>query len=190
MKATGAKIVVTSCHNCVDGLFDLIKHYKLDMQVKLLVNLVATAMVLPEAPAEPVARPKALVGRRILVIDDEPDIRIYLRKIFEEQGAEVLDAPDANQGMRVLRETTVDLISLDLILPKKTGEKVYWELKKDERLAAIPVVIVSGYAHVDAPKLDFHRFIAEKQLPAPEGFIEKPVDPEKLLDAVVRVLTR
>jgi Fe-S oxidoreductase len=49
LKATGAKIVVTSCHNCVDGLFDLIKHYKLDMQVKLLVNLVASALVVPEA---------------------------------------------------------------------------------------------------------------------------------------------
>jgi Fe-S oxidoreductase len=50
LKATGAKIVVTSCHNCVDGLFDLIRHYKLDMQVKQLVNLVASALVAPEKP--------------------------------------------------------------------------------------------------------------------------------------------
>jgi len=48
LKATGAKIVVTSCHNCVDGLFDLIRHYKLDMQVRQLVNLVANALVVPE----------------------------------------------------------------------------------------------------------------------------------------------
>jgi Fe-S oxidoreductase len=47
LKATGAKIVVTSCHNCVDGLFDLIRHYKLDMPVKQLVNLVANALVAP-----------------------------------------------------------------------------------------------------------------------------------------------
>ena len=59
LKATGAKIVVTSCHNCVDGLFDLIRHYKLDMQVKLLVNLVANAMVIP---AKPVRRAKPLEG--------------------------------------------------------------------------------------------------------------------------------
>jgi Fe-S oxidoreductase len=50
LRATGAKIVATSCHNCVDALFDLIRHYKLDMQVKLLVNLVAKAMVIPERP--------------------------------------------------------------------------------------------------------------------------------------------
>jgi Fe-S oxidoreductase len=44
--ATGAKVVVTSCHNCVDGLSDLIKHYKLDCKVKQLVELTADALVL------------------------------------------------------------------------------------------------------------------------------------------------
>jgi Fe-S oxidoreductase len=45
LTATGAKFVVTSCHNCVDGLTDLIKHYKLDMKVTQLVNLVAQSLV-------------------------------------------------------------------------------------------------------------------------------------------------
>jgi Fe-S oxidoreductase len=48
MEETGAKIVVTSCHNCVDGLTDLIKHYELGMEVTQLVNLVANALVIPE----------------------------------------------------------------------------------------------------------------------------------------------
>lgn len=48
LKATGAKVVVTSCHNCVDGLNDVIRHYKLDMKVTQLVNLVANAIVLPK----------------------------------------------------------------------------------------------------------------------------------------------
>lgn len=51
LKATGATIVVTSCHNCVDGLRDLIKHYELRMEVTQLVNLVANALVIPEKPA-------------------------------------------------------------------------------------------------------------------------------------------
>jgi Fe-S oxidoreductase len=45
LRATGAKVVATACHNCVDALTDLIRPYKLDMQVKLLVNLVSSAMV-------------------------------------------------------------------------------------------------------------------------------------------------
>jgi Fe-S oxidoreductase len=55
LRATGAKIVVTSCHNCVDGLFDLIRFYKLEMQVKQLVNLVASALVVPAQPPEKMA---------------------------------------------------------------------------------------------------------------------------------------
>jgi Fe-S oxidoreductase len=49
--ATGAKIVVTSCHNCVDGLSDCIKHYELGCEVKQLVDLVEEALVLEECPA-------------------------------------------------------------------------------------------------------------------------------------------
>ena len=183
LKATGAKIVCTSCHNCVDGLFDLIRHYKLDMEVKLLVSLVANALVVPVP-----VKPKLLEGYKILVIDDEPDVRVYLRTIFREQGAEVVEAPDANQGMRALRSERPDLMTLDLILPRKTGEKLYWEIRKDERFAALPVVIVSGYAAVDSPRIDFHRFLAEKHLPEPDGMIEKPIDVEKLLAAVKKAL--
>ena len=53
LKATGAKIVVTSCHNCVDGLTDLIRHYRLGMEVTQLVNLVSNALVVPERHTVP-----------------------------------------------------------------------------------------------------------------------------------------
>jgi Fe-S oxidoreductase/CheY-like chemotaxis protein len=178
LRATGAKIVVTSCHNCVDGLFDLIRHYKLDMEVKLLVNLVANALVMPArvAAVKPVAAPeKALAGRRILVVDDEPDVRTYLRMIFKDEGAEVIEAPDANQAMRLLKTERPDLMTLDLIMPHKTGEKLYWELRKDPDFAGLPIVIVTGYARVETPAINFHKFIEEKHLPEPDGFLEKPI---------------
>ena len=184
LRATGAKIVATSCHNCVDGLFDLIKHYKLDMEVRLLVNLVASALVAPERPKPS----KVLDGFRILVIDDEPDVRVYLGRIFKEQGAEVVEAPDANQAMRVIVSHVPDLVTLDLVMPRKTGEKLYWELRKDERYAKLPVVVVSGYAKIDSPRIDFHKFIADKGVPEPDGFLEKPIDPERILETVVSVL--
>jgi CheY-like chemotaxis protein len=57
IKATGAKIVVTSCHNCVDGLTDVIRHYELPMKVTQLVNLVANAIVIEEKVAVPVEAP-------------------------------------------------------------------------------------------------------------------------------------
>jgi len=57
LKATGAKIVATSCHNCVDRLTDVIRHYKLGMKVMQLVSLTANAMVIPEKVVGPVDTP-------------------------------------------------------------------------------------------------------------------------------------
>lgn len=191
LRDTGAKIVVTSCHNCVDGLFDLIKHYELDMKVTQLVNLVANALVVP-AKVIPVEKElaKPLSGKKIVVIDDEPDIRIFLSKIFKEHGAEVIEAPDANQGFRAIRDNSPDLVTLDLIMPHKTGEKLYWEMRKDEKYAKLPVVIVSGYAKVDNPKIDFTGFLKEKSIPDPNGFIEKPIHPDVLIDTVKEILAK
>ncbi len=190
LRATGAKIVVTSCHNCVDGLTDLIKHYNLDMKVTQLVNLVANALVVPASKMPKVMKEVSmpLAGKKILVIDDEPDVRIFLTKIFKENGCEVFEAPDANQGMRIIRDKNPDLVSLDMILPHKTGEKLYWELRKDEKYKKLPVVIVSGYTKIDDPKIDFDAFLEDKGIPAPQGFVEKPIHPDVLIETISGVL--
>jgi CheY-like chemotaxis protein len=65
---------------------------------------------------------------------------------------------------------------------------LYWELRRDEKTAALPVVVVSGYAGVDKPRIDFHGFIAEKGLPQPEGILEKPIVPETIVETVRTVL--
>jgi len=199
LRATGAKIVVTSCHNCVDGLTDLIKHYELDMEVKQLVDLVYSAMIVPK-PAEVVEEvpaavgvaettpEKALEGYKVLVIDDEPDIRTYLKMIFREKGAEVVEAHDANQGFRQIRDQKPDLVTLDLIMPHKTGEKLYWELRKDQNYKDLPIMIVTGYAKLDKPTINFHEFIKEKGIPEPNAFLEKPIDPAKTIDTAIQVL--
>jgi CheY-like chemotaxis protein len=90
--------------------------------------------------------------------------------------------------MRAIEREKPDLITLDLVLPKRTGEKLYWDLRKDPQFADLPVVVVSGYTRIDSPKIDFHGFIAEKNIPQPDGFLEKPVDVERLLETVTRVL--
>jgi len=178
----------------VDGLFDLIRRYKLDMEVKQLVDLVYSAMVVPvparveEVPAAVPVPGKLLAGYKVLVIDDEPDVRVYLRMIFREQGAEVIEAPDANQGMRAIRDQHPDLVTLDLIMPHKTGEKLYWELRKDERYARLPIMIITGYARTEAPVIDFDGFIREKGIPAPNAFLEKPIDPERTISTAIQVL--
>lgn len=186
LKATGAKIVVTSCHNCVDGLSDLIRHYKLDMKVTQLVNLVANALVIErkavvEVPAEVEALKKPLAGRRILVVDDEPDVCTFLSAVLEDNGAEVGIAPDGDRGLAMARAERWDLVTLDLNMPGRDGGQVYAEMRKDPALKGVPVVIITG-------KPELRKLIYERPVPPPEGYLDKPVSEETLLVNVRKVL--
>ena len=194
IRATGAKVVVTSCHNCVDGLNDLIKHYELDCEVKQLVNLVANAMVLdevekPEEEAhvpeeitvEPVAEAEPLAGRKILVVDDEEDVRIFLITVFEDAGAEVISASDGDEALAMAREHQPDLISLDLSMPGKDGVETFVELRSVPETEEIPVCVVTGHP-------EFRQVIYDRPVPPPEGYLGKPVDEDKLVAYVGHIL--
>jgi len=186
IRATGAKTVVTSCHNCVDGLNDLIKHYELDCEVKQLVNLVANALVLDETKkpveeAKPgeiavtkVAAEEPLAGRKILVVDDEEDVRTFLTTVFEDAGAEVITATDGDEAVAMASEHQPDLISLDLSMPGKDGVEAFVELRKTPETEEIPVCVVTGHP-------EFRQVIYDRPVTPPEGYLGKPVDEDKLV---------
>jgi Fe-S oxidoreductase len=192
LTATGAKIVVTSCHNCVDGLTDLIRHYKLGMGVQQLVNLVANAIVVPvqvaipeaieaERPKEAVAEHKALENYKILVVDDEADILLFYSTLLEDNGAQVIQASDGETALKLARAEKPDLITLDLSMPGTDGGKVFEALRKDPDLAEIRVCIITG-------KPELRRLIYDRPVRPPEGFLDKPVDDETLLLNVRKIL--
>jgi Fe-S oxidoreductase/CheY-like chemotaxis protein len=193
IRATGAKVVVTSCHNCVDGLNDLIKHYELDCEVKQLVNLVANALVLdegakpmeeaevPEITIEKIEEAEPLAGRRILVVDDEEDVRTFLVTVFEDAGAEVLAAASGDEGIAIARAEKPDLISLDLSMPGKDGVETFVELRRTPETEEIPVCVVTGHP-------EFRKVIYDRPVPPPEGYLGKPVDEDKLVAYVHHIL--
>jgi CheY-like chemotaxis protein len=182
LRATGAKVVVTSCHNCVDGLTDLIRHYKLDMKVTQLVNLVSDALVIEKRAEVPVTMIAAvLAGRRILVVDDEPDVRTFLTALLEDNGATVFAAADGNECMALARKEKPDLITLDLSMPGMDGGKVFDAIRRDPALAKVPVCIITG-------KPELRKLIYERDVPPPEGYIDKPISEETLLANIHRIL--
>jgi Fe-S oxidoreductase/CheY-like chemotaxis protein len=188
LAATGAPIVVTSCHNCVDGLTDLIRHYKLGMQVTQLVNLVANAIVVPVRVAVPAAVEAAaprvalgLSGYRILVVDDEADVLVYYRSVLEDNGATVLEASDGDSAIEIARAQKPDLITLDLSMPGTDGGEVFETLRRDPGLADIPVCIITG-------RPELRRLIYDRPVPPPEGYLDKPVAEETLLLNVRKIL--
>ena len=121
---------------------------------------------------------------KILVIDDEPDIRTYLSVLFEENGHEVITASDGVDGLAQAKANKPDLITLDILMPEKSGIKLYRELRKSEELGEIPIVIVTGVATVAPAFHDFERFIKSRRIRGPDGYVEKPIQPEALLQLV------
>jgi CheY-like chemotaxis protein len=188
LKATGAKAVVTSCHNCVDGLSDVIRHYKLGMDVTQLVNLVANALVLePKAVAvpvgimPPVAAAGELAGRRILVADDEPDFVTFISTVLQDNGATVFEAFDGESALQVARREKPDLMTLDITMPGKSGDEVFDLMRSDPELNSIRVCIITG-------KPELRRVIYDRAVRPPEGFVDKPIDEEGLLLNIRKIL--
>lgn len=181
LRATGAKAVVTSCHNCVDGLGDVIKHYKLGMQVTQLVNLVANALVIPKKVTK-VKKELAFAGRKILIVDDEPDILTFYSAFFEDNGATTFTAPSADKALSLARKEKPDLITLDLSMPDRDGSEVFAELRTDKELMNIPICIITG-------RPELRKLIYDRNLTPPEGYLDKPVSEEILFSNTQKIFS-
>jgi CheY-like chemotaxis protein len=84
----------------------------------------------------------------VLIIEDEADIRTFASRVLELEGYRILQAENGDTGLRLVRETQVALVLLDLQLPERNGWAVLAELKSDAALSAIPVIMFTASAAV------------------------------------------
>jgi len=191
LRATGAQVVVTSCHNCVDGLSDLIRHYQLGMEVTQLVNLVANAAIVPERVLVPVAAPAPppevpipalpLAGKVLVVADDEPDQVEFLATVFEDHGARVYRAASGDEALVLAQREKPDLLTLDLHMPGRDVGEVFELLRRDPELATLKICVITG-------RPELRRLIYERGVRPPDGYLDKPVDQDRLLLNVRKIL--
>jgi CheY-like chemotaxis protein len=121
--------------------------------------------------------------KRILVIDDEPDVRTYLSTLLEDHGYLVETADNGESGWQMVLAQAPDLVTLDITMPEKSGVRFYRDMKESEQLKAVPIIIVTGVS------TDFEQFISSRRkVPPPEGFLHKPVDQKQLLDKIAALL--
>ena len=121
--------------------------------------------------------------KKILVVDDEPDARDYFVTVLEDNGYATVTAQDGNEALQSLEEGLPDLICLDITMPEKSGVGVYRKLKETEAYKQIPVIIITGVSD------DFKQFIStRRQVPPPEGYLAKPIEPGQLLEKVAELL--
>ena len=119
--------------------------------------------------------------RRILCIEDEPEMIDLIRLILERKGFEVLGAVGGQEGLDTVRREKPDLVLLDLMMPDVDGWEVYRQMKADKELKDIPVVVVTAKAQSIDKVLGLH--IAKV-----DDYVTKPFGPGDLLKSVDRVL--
>lgn len=139
----------------------------------------------PDEVMEPKKRPEDMT---VLVVDDEVDIAVYLASVLEDAGMNVVVAHDGVQALEVIRRQPIDLISLDLVMPRKSGIRLLMDLRKDHELSRIPVVIVTAHARDAGVRKDLEQALAESTMTGPSMYLEKPVTPRRYLQGIAGIL--
>ena len=121
-----------------------------------------------------------MAQQTILVAEDSPTTRRKIAGILEDQGYHVLTAEDGQQAIELTREHHPELVVLDIVLPKKNGYQVCRSIKSDPDLA-IKVMIVTSKA------MEKDRIWSQRQ--GADGYLAKPVDPDKLVDLVETLIS-
>jgi len=120
-----------------------------------------------------------MAGKFALIIDDEPDITTYHEALLSDHGWRVQTANSGDDGIALARQNKPDVILLDVMMPERGGLSTLIGFRKDPELKAVPVVLVTGIQ--ESLKQDFGAFLDRFKNYNPDGYVEKPIDPDKLL---------
>ena len=118
------------------------------------------------------------MAQKILIIDDEKDMRVYLEAVFRKAGYETDTAENGEEGLWLAEAQQPDLITLDILMPKKSGIKAYRGLRTAEKTSSIPIVVLTGLTRLD----DFFGDLGD--LPRPDALVEKPIERDDFLAKV------
>jgi CheY-like chemotaxis protein len=126
--------------------------------------------------------------KRILVVDDEPDVRNFLAACIEDAGFVVETAKDGVEALEKVEANPPDLMTLDMVMPRKSGIAVIRTLREQERFAKLPVIVITAHAHDEFGSEDIKGFNAFASGLRPRYTMEKPVTPGKLVKAIADIL--
>lgn len=130
------------------------------------------------------------MGKKILIVDDDPDIITFVVTVMEENGYSPIIARNGEEGLSKIKDERPDLVILDVLMPKQSGIKMYRELKTDESLKNTTVIILSGIA-----KRTFLRSqealteFGGENVPEPDAYVEKPIEPDELAEIVKKYIS-
>jgi len=120
------------------------------------------------------------VGPSVLIVDDDPGTRAFVRASLELEGFEVREAGSAAEGLAALEDEPPDLILLDVMMPQMDGWEMLRRVQEKHGVGEIPVVMFSG--QVD------ERAAGDAEERGASGFIGKPFDPTQLVERAKQIL--
>jgi two-component system alkaline phosphatase synthesis response regulator PhoP len=123
-----------------------------------------------------------MAQRSALIIDDEPDVTTYLGAILTDAGWEVRTANTVDEGLALAERQAPDAVLLDMMMPERGGLSALIALRKSEKTARVPILIISGIQDTLTKDFaDFKDFLAKFKHRQPDAFLDKPVEPALLL---------
>jgi len=124
-------------------------------------------------------------AKTILLVEDQPDLRVFLSNLLTAGGYHTIYAADKDEGLQQSRDERPDLIIIDMMMPTEQGIRLYRSLKTDTDLNSIPVFMLSSINK----RMFFQCHQIQKQcstkgLPVPQAYIETPPEAEELLSLI------
>ncbi len=127
--------------------------------------------------------------KTVLIVEDELDMRIFISTLLETSGYQPIITRDGNEGMLKAKDVCPDLIILDVMMPGEGGVQMYRQLKTDQTLCEIPVIMLSAVAKKTfAHYLNMVNARLKDPIPDPDAYIEKPPEAEELINMAAALI--
>jgi CheY-like chemotaxis protein len=128
--------------------------------------------------------------KKILVVDDEEDVIFFLTTALEDVGFQVDSAMSVDEALGKIKSSPPDCISLDMVMPGKSGIILFHELHRNQAWRKIPVLFVTGHARDEKVKseLDAAAALSQSTMSGPATYLEKPVTARKFVEAVAQAV--
>ena len=125
--------------------------------------------------------------KKVLIVDEDPDVREFVRAALEPDGYEFITAVNGKAGYEKAKSEQPDAIVMDVQMPKRDGLSALYDLRQDAETKAIPVALLTGVADATGVRFtadSIEEFMGER----PDAYLEKPAEPEAVRRTVRRLL--
>ena len=127
--------------------------------------------------------------KKILVVNDEADMRVFLCNLLGNCGFQPIGAGDRIEGLQQAKEKKPALIILDVMMPKESGILLYRQLREDKRLKQVPVIMVSTIDKKTFSRYQHFQIKSPKAgISEPVAYLEMPLETDELV-RLVREMT-